>query len=121
MTQDDLLDFLKSNADKKYRSDQLSKLFGVTTSTMTMTLTALGSEIENETNGHKRMWWYMSDESRKEKQDRAAALEAKKSRMVGVYQMPQALRDQMARCRADRGSEFHPVSMSSHSQFNVLN
>lgn len=117
----DVLDFLKSNADRKYKSLQIAKYFQVSTQTMNMTLTALGSEIENETTGHKRMWWYMSDEVRKEKQDRAAALEAKKSRMVGVYQMPQAMRDQMARCRADRGSEFHPVSMSSHSQFNVLN
>lgn len=112
MRQDDLLDFLKSNADKKYRSDQLSKLFGVTTSTMTMTLTALGSEIENETNGHKRMWWYMSDHVRKEKQDRAAALEAKKSRMVGVYQMPQALRDQLTRAREGRNSYFGFITIS---------
>lgn len=112
MRQDDLLDFLKSNADKKYRSDYLAKLFGVTTSTMTMTLTALGSEIENETNGHKRMWWYMSDESRKEKQDRAAALEAKKSRMVGEYQMPQALREQLARAREGRNSDFGFITIS---------
>lgn len=112
MRQDDLLDFLKSNADKKFRSDQLGKWFSMTTATMTMRLNALGSEIENETNGHKRMWWYMSDDVRKEKQDRAAALEAKKSRMVGVYQMPQALRDQLDRCHTDRGGEYHPVSMS---------
>lgn len=112
MRQDDLLDFLKSNADKKYRSDQLSKLFGVTTSTMTMTLTALGSEIENETNGHKRMWWYMSDEVRKEKQDRAAAIEARKSRMVGVYQMPQALREQLTRAREGRNSDFGFITIS---------
>ena len=111
MRQDDLLEFLKSNADKKYRSDYLAKLFGVTTSTMTMTLTALGSEIENETNGHKRMWWYMSDEVRKEKQDRAAAIEARKSRMVGVYQMPQALRDQRVRCQEiyPNGGNFKSV------------
>lgn len=121
MKQDDLLDFLKSNQDKKFRSDQLGKWFGMTTATMTMRLNALGSQIENETNGHKRLWWYMSDEVRKAKQDRLASLESNRSRMNSVYQMPQALRDQMARCRADRGSEFHPVSMSSHSQFNVLN
>jgi len=42
-------------------------------------------------------------------------------RKTGELQMSQAMQDNLARCRADRSSEFHPVSMSSHSQFNVLN
>lgn len=117
----DVLDFLKSNADRKYKSLQIAKYFQVSTQTMNMTLTALQGQIESEVDGKHRNWWFMSDAARKMKQDRQIELDANIARSKREYKMPQNMVDAMARCRADRGSEFHPVSMSSHSQFNVLN
>lgn len=121
MTADDVLEFLNANQDKKFASKQIAYRFKCTTQTMTMTLTSLGTKVLSEVNGKTRHWWIDSDEVRKQKQARQAEYEAKMSRTKREYKMPQNMVDAMARCRADRGSEFHPVSMSSHSQFNVLN
>lgn len=121
MTADEVLEFLNANQDKKFASRQIAYRFKCTTQTMTMTLTALGTKVLSEVNGKTRHWWIESDEVRKQNQARQAEYEAKMSRTKREYKMPQDMVDAMARCRADRGSEFHPVSMSSHSQFNVLN
>lgn len=62
----DVLDFLKVNENKKYKSYQIAKVFNVSTATMTMTLNALQGQIESEINGKTRDWWFMSDEVRKQ-------------------------------------------------------
>lgn len=108
----DVLDFLKSNADRKYKSIQIAKYFQVSTQTMTMTLTALEGQIESEIDGKHRNWWFMSDAVRKMKQDRQIELEANIARKKRVLKMDQRMSDAMARCRADRGGEYHPITIS---------
>lgn len=70
MTADDVLEFLNANQDKKFASKQIAYRFKCTTQTMTMTLTALGSQVQSEVNGKTRHWWIESDEVRKQKQAR---------------------------------------------------
>lgn len=108
----DVLEFLKSNADRKYKSIQIAKYFQVSTQTMNMTLTALQGQIESEVDGKHRNWWFISDAARKMKQDRQIELEANIARKKRVLKMDQRMSDAMARCRADRGGEFHPISIS---------
>lgn len=95
----DVLDFLKVNENKKYKSYQIAKVFGVSTQTMTMTLTALGSQIESDLAGKHRDFWFMSDEVRKQRQDRQAEYQAKISKAKTVYKPPQSLIDAQNRCK----------------------
>ena len=108
----DVLDFLKVNENKKYKSYQIAKVFNVSTATMTMTLNALQVQIESEINGKTRDWWFMSDEVRKQKQDRQNEYQSKILRTKRVLKMDQRMSDAMARCRADRGGEYHPITVS---------
>ena len=95
----DVLDFLKSNADRKYKSCQVAKHFNVTTQTMTMTLTALLGQIESETNGKHRDFWFMSDAVRKQKQARQIEYQAKIERTKRVLKMDPAMTEAMKRCK----------------------
>jgi len=108
----DVLDFLKSNADRKYKSIQIAKYFQVSTQTMNMTLTALEGQIESEVDGKHRNWWFMSDAARKMKQDRQVELQLKLDRSKRTLTLDQRTVDNLARCRADRGGEYHPITIS---------
>jgi len=112
MTADDVLEFLNANQDKKFASKQIAYRFECTTQTMTMTLTALGTKVLSEVNGKTRHWWIESDEVRKQKQARQVEYEAKILRTKRVLKMDQRMSDAMARCRADRGGEYHPITIS---------
>lgn len=112
MTADDVLEFLNANQDKKFASKQIAYRFECTTQTMTMTLTALGTKVLSEVNGKTRHWWIESDEVRKQKQARQVEYEAKMLRTKRVLKMDQRMSDAMARCRADRGGEYHPITIS---------
>lgn len=69
MNSQDVLEFLQSNPDKKYKSAQIAKHFGVTVATMSMTLHALGDKVQSDA-GRRCDWWIESDEVRKQKQAR---------------------------------------------------
>jgi hypothetical protein len=70
MNSQDVLEFLQSNQNHQFKSYMIAKKFGVSTQTMTMTLTALGSQVQSEVNGKTRHWWIESDEVRRQKQAR---------------------------------------------------
>lgn len=67
MNSSDVLEFLNANQDKKYKSYVLAQKFNVSTQTMTMTLIALGDQIQSEISGKSRDFWVMSDEVRKQR------------------------------------------------------
>jgi len=99
MNSQDVLEFLQSNQDHQFKSYMIAKKFGVSTQTMTMTLTALGSSVQSEVNGKTRHWWIESDEVRKQKQARQAEYEAKMLRTKRVLKMDRGMSDAMARCK----------------------
>ena len=66
---------------------------------MTMTLTALGSQVQSEVNGKCRQYWIESDEVRKQKQARQIEYQAKIERNKRVLKMNPAMTEAMKRCK----------------------
>jgi len=108
----DVLEFLKANQDKKYKSYVLAQKFNVSTQTMTMTLIALGDQIQSEISGKSRDFWVMSDEVRKQRQERQDQMQAQIDKRKSVYQLPQATADALARAREGRDPDFGYITIS---------
>lgn len=108
----DVLDFLKSNADKRFKSYVIAKKFNVSTQTMTMTLTALGSQIENEVAGKTREFWFMSAEAKAHREERRMQLQNQVKVKRGEYKLPQSTIDALARAREGRSPDFGYVTIS---------
>ncbi len=100
-----ILQFLQTNSNEKYEARQLASLFKVTTTAINRTCETL--PLQCVVNARGRTWYFES--------------EADKARIATrplLHTMEKPKRDTrsmdiaMSRCRADRGGEFHPISIS---------
>jgi hypothetical protein len=99
MTADDVLEFLNANQDKKFASKQIAYRVKCTTQTMTMTLAALGSQVQSEVNGKTRHWWIESEEVRKQKQAKQIEYQAKIERNKRPLKIDRGMIEAMKRCK----------------------
>lgn len=109
VTSDIILQILKKSPNKRHSCRGISGKFGITESQLKKICE--GNEkikFERSTTGKFNIYFYQG-EPKKE-----TTLPASPTRNVfkGEYKMDVAMQTNIDRCRADRGGEFHPISIS---------
>lgn len=109
VTSDIILQILKKSPNKRHSCRGISGKFGITESQLKKICE--GNEkikFERATTGKFNIYFFQGD------QKKETTLTAPSNRNVfkGEYKMDSAMQTNIARCQADRGGEFHPISIS---------
>lgn len=100
-TRADIIQLLKDNPDRRYSAQVIANELGMAYSTVRLMMTDIGLEIQTERMQAGRMAYYYSDKPK---------VPAKVNiREFKPLKLDQATQDALARCRAERGGEFHPI------------
>lgn len=104
LARDTVLDLLKANPNKRYRLKYLSKLFGVSESSVRMVLAEMPANIRKEKSLDARLSYYYVDED-----------DEKPKRWIKPFtplKLDVGMKLAMDRCKTDRGGEYHPITIS---------
>lgn len=104
LARDTVLDLLKANPKKRYRLKYLSKLFGVSESSVRMVLAEMPANIRKEKSLDARLsYYYVAEDDEKPK------------RWIKPFtplKLDVGMKLAMDRCKTDRGGEYHPITIS---------
>lgn len=99
-----VLDLLKANPNKRYRLKYLAKLFNVSESSVRMVLAEMPMNIKKEKSLDARFsYYYVEDVSEKPK---------RWHKPFSPLKLDVGMRQAMDRCKAARGGEYHPITIS---------
>jgi hypothetical protein len=103
-TRADIIQLLKDNPEKRFSAQTISKEIGFPYASVRLIMTDIGLEIQTERMQAGRMSYYYTDTPKVPVGTRV--------RPFKPLKLDQATQDALARCREDRGGEFHPISIS---------
>jgi len=104
LARDTVLDLLKANPNKRFRLKYLSRLFGVSESSVRMVLAEMPMNIRKEKSLDARLSYYYVDED-----------DEKPKRWIKPFtplKLDVGMKLAMDRCKTDRGGEYHPITIS---------
>jgi len=100
-----VLDLLKRNSNKRYKNFDLTRIFKVSSTAMNRVCESL--PLKSSVESKRRVWYFESEEDKSKIAARKNLRDLEKPKRDN-----RAMEIAIARCQADRGGEFHPISIS---------
>lgn len=109
VTSDIILQILKKSPNKRHSCRGISGKFGITESQLKKICEGNDKiKFERATTGKFNIYFNQAEP----KKETTLTTPPKRNVFSSELKMSQAMQDNLARCRADRGGEFHPISIS---------
>lgn len=109
VTSDMILQILRRNPNKRRSCRGMAEKFFITESQLKKICEGNDKiKFERATTGKFNIYFNQAEP----KKETTLTAPPKRNVFCGELKMSQAMQDNLARCRADRGGEFHPISIS---------